>query len=155
MSLWIRPCNHTYTSSERAVGARTHARMTPGDGEFDASVWCHRVQRFMCPLCHLQTPCRKGCSRSSDCVRQGIQGSLALWQMRHDTLAGTFLMPTFVSAYQLVAEPRFYGLSGQQGMLQCQCRCGIWALLARGALTAVELVVTHASAKSYDAQAAK
>ena len=48
-----------------------------------------------------------------------------------------------------------HGLAGKKGMVECQRRGDIVAVLPRLELAAVNVVVAHASAKSYPAEAAK
>ena len=56
---------------------------------------------------------------------------------------------------QSAAEPRYRALAGKKGMVECQRRGDIVAVLPRLELAAVDVVVAHASAKSYAAEAAK
>ena len=56
---------------------------------------------------------------------------------------------------QSAAESRYRALAGQKGMVECQHRADTVAVLPRLELAAVDVVVPHASAKSYAAQAAK
>ena len=53
------------------------------------------------------------------------------------------------------AGPRYRALAGKKGMVERQRRCDIVAVLPRLELAAVDVVVAHASAKSYAAEAAK
>ena len=53
------------------------------------------------------------------------------------------------------AEPRYRALAGKKGMVECHRRGDIVAVLPRLELEAVDVVVAHASAKSYAAEAAK
>ena len=54
-----------------------------------------------------------------------------------------------------MAEPRYRALAGKKGMVECQRRGDIVAVLPRLELAAVDVVVAHASAKSSAAEAAK
>ena len=74
-------------------------------------------------------------------------------QMRHDNLANSMRL---VSACicQSAAEPRYRALAGK-GMVECQRWGDIVAVLPRLELVAVDVVVAHASSKSYAAHAAK
>ena len=58
---------------------------------------------------------------------------------------------------QSAAEPRYRALAGKKGMVECQRRGDIVAVLPRLELATVHVVVAHmhASAESYAAQAAK
>ena len=56
---------------------------------------------------------------------------------------------------QWAAGPRYRALAGKKGMVELQRRCDIVAVLPRLELAAVDVVVAHASAKSYAAEAAK
>ena len=76
-------------------------------------------------------------------------------QMRHDNLANALRVVVFACSCQSVAEPRYRALAGKKGMVECQCRGDIVAVLPRRELAAVDVVVAHASAKSYAAEAAK
>ena len=74
-------------------------------------------------------------------------------QMRHDDLANALRLVVSACSCQSAAEPRYRALAGKKGMVECQRRGDIVAVLPR--LAAVDVVVAHASAKSYAAQAAK
>ena len=58
---------------------------------------------------------------------------------------------------QAAAEPRYRALAGKKGIVECQRRGDIMTVPVRlrFALAAVDVVVAHASAKSYAAQAAR
>ena len=76
-------------------------------------------------------------------------------QMRHDNLANTLRLVVSACSCQSAAEPRYRALDGKKGMVKCQRRGNIVAVLPRLELAAVDVVVAHVSAKSYAAQAAK
>ena len=56
---------------------------------------------------------------------------------------------------QSAAEPRYRALAGKKGVIKCQCRGDVVAVLPRLELVAVDVVFAHASAKLYAAQAAR
>ena len=76
-------------------------------------------------------------------------------QMRHDNLANALRLVVSACRCQSAAEPRYRALVGKKGMVECQRRGDIVAVLPRLELAAVDVVVAHASAKSYAAEAAK
>ena len=75
-------------------------------------------------------------------------------QMRHDNLAYALRLVVPACSCHSAAEPRYRALAGKKGMVECQRRCAIVAVLPRFELAAVDVVVVHASTKSYAAQAA-
>ena len=76
-------------------------------------------------------------------------------QMHHDNLASAWHLVVSAYSCQSEAEPRYRALAGKKGMVKCQRRGDIVAVLPRFELAAVDVVVAHGSAKSYAAQAAK
>ena len=74
--------------------------------------------------------------------------------MRHDNLANALRLVVSACRCQS-AEPRYRALAGKKGMVECQRRGDIVAVLLRLELAAVDVVVGHASAESYAAQPAK
>ena len=74
-------------------------------------------------------------------------------QMRHDNLANALRLVVSACSCQSAAEPRYRALAGKKGMVECQRRGDIVAVLPRLELAAVDVVVAHASAKSYAAEA--
>ena len=76
-------------------------------------------------------------------------------QMRHNNLANALRLVVSAGSCQSAAEPRYRALAGKKGMVECQRRGDIVAVLPRLELAAVDVVVAHASAKSYAAEAAK
>ena len=76
-------------------------------------------------------------------------------QTCHDDLANDLRLVVSGCGCQSAAEPRCGALAGKQGMVECQRRGDIVAVLPRHELAAVDVVVAHVSAKSYAAQAAK
>ena len=78
--------------------------------------------------------------------------------MRHDNVANAMrLLHLQLSACscQSAAGLRCRVLAGKKSMVECQCRGDIVAVLPRLELSAVHVVVAHASSKSYAAQAAR
>ena len=75
-------------------------------------------------------------------------------QTRNDTLVFTLLLVASACSCQSEAEPRYRALGGKKGMVECQRRSDIVAMLPRLELAAVDVVVAHASATLYAAQAA-
>ena len=76
-------------------------------------------------------------------------------QLRHDNLENALRLVISACSCQSAAEPRYRDLPGKKGMVECQRRGDIVAVLPRLKLSAVDVVVANASAKSYAAQAAK
>ena len=76
-------------------------------------------------------------------------------QMLHDNLANALRLVVSACSCQSAAEPRYRALAGEKGMVECQRRGDIVAVLPRLELAAVDGVVVHASARPYTAQAAK
>ena len=76
-------------------------------------------------------------------------------RMRHDNLANALCLVVFACSCQSTAEPRYRALAGKKGMVECQRRGDVVAVLPRLELAAVDVVVAHAYGKSYAAQAAK
>ena len=75
-------------------------------------------------------------------------------QMRHDNLAYALCLVVSPYSCQSAAEPRYQALAGKKGMVECQ-RGDIVLVLPRLKLAAVDVVLAHASTKSYAAYAAK
>ena len=78
-------------------------------------------------------------------------------QMRHDAVADALRQVVSVCSCESAAELCYGALDGHQpeGMVECQRRGSIVTVLPRLELGAMDVVVEHASAKSYAAQAAK
>ena len=72
-------------------------------------------------------------------------------QMRHDNLANALRLVVSACSCQSAAEPRYRALAGKKVMVECQRRGDIVAVLPRVELAAVDVVVAHASAKTYAA----
>ena len=75
--------------------------------------------------------------------------------MWHDPLANALRLVVSAFDCQSAAEPHYWALPGKKGMVEFQRRGDIVAVLPRLELAALDVVVAHASAKSYAAQAAK
>ena len=75
--------------------------------------------------------------------------------MRHGKLANTLRLVVSAHSCQLAAEPRYRALAERKGMVECQLRGDIVAVLPRLELATVDVVVAHASAISFAAQASK
>ena len=76
-------------------------------------------------------------------------------QMRHDNLANALRLVVSACSCQLAVEPHYRALAGKNGMVECQRRGDIVAVLPWLELAAVDVIVAHAPAKSYAAQDAK
>ena len=76
-------------------------------------------------------------------------------QMRHEKLPNALRLVVSACSCQSAAEALYRALVCKKGLVECQRRGDIVAVLPRLALVAVDFVVAHASAKSYAAEAAK
>ena len=76
-------------------------------------------------------------------------------KMRHDNLANALRLVVPACSCNSAAEPRDRALAGKKGMEECQRRGDNVAVPPRLELAAVDVVVVHASAKPYAAEAAK
>ena len=147
------------SSSEGPAGAFMIAspggRMTHGNDMLDVSVW-HRLGHHVPaevgpPAAHMQ------CTRSAGVPAEADHAMVCekvakMTQMRPDNLANALRLVVSTCSRQSSAEPRYRALAGKKGMVECQRRGDIVAVLLE--LAAVDVVVEHASAKSYAAQAA-
>ena len=129
-------------------------RMTLGDDMFVVAVWHrlgHRVPDHVAPP---PCKCSAGVAAFPDhaMVCQKVAKST---QMRHDNLALALRLVASCTGCQSAAEPRYRALAGKQGMVKCQRRGDIVVVLPRLEMVAVDLVVSHASAQSYAANACK
>ena len=61
-------------------------------------------------------------------------------QMRHDNLANALRLVISACSCQSAAEPRYRALAGKKGMVECQRRGDIVAVLLRLELAAVDVV---------------
>ena len=76
-------------------------------------------------------------------------------QIRHDNLTNALHLVVSACSFQSAPGPRHQALAGRKGMFECQRLGDIVAVLPRLELAAVDVVVAHATAKSYTDQAAK
>ena len=75
--------------------------------------------------------------------------------MRHDNLANALRLVVYACSCQSAAEPRYRALASKKGMVECQRRGDFVSMLPQLELAAVDVVVAHASAKLYAAEAAR
>ena len=125
---------------------------------FVVSVW-HRLGHHV-PADVAPPPCKcsAGVAPEADLDHTMVCEKVAkMTQMRHDNLANALRLVVSACSCQSAAEPRYGALAGKaaKGMVECQRRGDIMAVLPRLELAAVDVVVAHASAKSYAAEAAK
>ena len=76
-------------------------------------------------------------------------------QMLHDNLTYALRLVVSACSCQSAAQPQYLALPWKKGMVKYQRRGEIVAALPQLVLAAVDVVVAHASAKSYTAQAVK
>ena len=108
------------------------------------------------PLTWSPPPCKGSAGDAAEADHAMVCNKGArMSQMRHDNLANALRLVISACSCQLPAEPRYSALSGKKGMGDCQCWGDIVAVLPRRDRAAVDVVVAHAYAKSYAAQAAK
>ena len=125
-------------------------RMTLGNDMFVVSVW-HHVPADVAPMpCN----CRAGIAAEVDHA-MACEKLAKMSQMCHDDLANALRPVVSACSCQSAAEPRYRALAGKKGMVECQRRGDIVAVLPRLEVAAVDAVVADASAKSYAAEAAK
>ena len=129
-------------------------RMTRGNNMFVVSVWQrlgHHVPGSVAPL-----PCKCRASVAAEADHAMVCEKVAkVTQMRHGNLANALRLVVSACSCQSAAEPRGQAQAGKKGMFECQRRGDIVAVLPRLELAAVNVVVAHASAKSYAAEATK
>ena len=80
---------------------------------------------------------------------------VSMIHVRHENLPNAVRLVASACSCRSVAEPRHRALAGEMGMGECQRRDDIVAVLSCLELAAVGVVVMHASAKTYAAQAPK
>ena len=155
---WQREAVRLRSSSGGPTGASLTAipggRMKLGNGMFVVAVW-HRLGHHD-PADVAPLPCK--CSAGVDAKAHHAmvrEKAAKMIQMRHANLANALRLVISACSWQSVAEPRYRALAGEKGMVECQRRGEIVAVLPRLELAAVDVVVAHAPAKSYAAQAAK
>ena len=132
------------------------ARMTLGNDMFVVSVW-HRLGHHV-PAEVAPPPCKCRAGVAAEADHAMVCEKVAkMTQMRHDYLANAWRLVASACSCQSAAEPRYQALAGKKGMVESQRRGDIVAVLRlpRLELAAVDVVVAHASAKSYAAKAAK
>ena len=129
-------------------------RMTLGNDMFVVSVW-HRMGHHV-PADVPPPPYKFREHIAAEADHAVVCEKVAkMTQMRHDNLANALRLVVSAYSYQSAAEPCYRALAGKKGMVECQRRGDIVAVLPRLELAAVDVVVAHASAKSYAAEAAK
>ena len=127
--------------------------MTLGNDMFVLAVW-HRLG-FRVPTDTAPPPCkcRAGVAATPDHAMVCKQVA-KMTQMRHDHLAHALRQVISAASLQSAMEPRYRALAGKRGLVECNRRGDIVAVLPRLELAAVDVVVAHAPAPSYAAQAA-
>ena len=98
--------------------------------------------------------CRAGVAAEADHAMV-CEKVAKMTQMRHDNLANALRLVVSACSCQSATEPRHRALAGKKGMVECQRRGDIVAVLPRLELAAVDVVVAQACAKSFAAEAAK
>ena len=150
----LRSSSAVPTSTGAFLTAIPGGHMTFGNYMFVASVW-HRLGHHVPPDVALPPRrCSAGVAAKVDhaMVRDKVA---KMTQMRHNNLANALRLVFSACSCQSAAEPPDRALAGKKGMVDCQRQGDIVAVLPRLALAAVDVLVVHASAKSYAAQAAK
>ena len=121
---------------------------------FVVSVWhClgHHVPTDVAP-----PPCKCSAGVAAEADHAMVCEKVAkMTQMRHNNLANALRLVVSACSCHSAAEPRSRALAGKKGMVECQRRGDIVAILPRLELAVVDVVVAHASSTSYAAQAAK
>ena len=122
------------SSSGGSAGAFLSAipggRMALGIGMFIVSVW-HRLGHHV-PADLAPPPCKCRAGVAAEADHAMIYEKVAkMTQMRHDNLASLNALRLVVSACscQSAAEPRYRVLAGKKGMVKCQRRGDIAAVL--------------------------
>ena len=128
--------------------------MTLGNDMFVVSVW-HRLGHHG-PADVAPPPWKFSAGVAAEVDHTMVCEKLArMAQMRHDNLANALRLVVSACSYLSAAEPRYRRLAGKKGKVECQHQGDIVAVLPQLELAAVEVVVAHASAKSYTAEAVK
>ena len=128
--------------------------MTPGNIMFVVSLW-HRLGHHV-PADVPPPPCKFSAGVPAEADHAMVCEKVArMIQMRYDNLANALRLVVSACSCQSVAELRYRALAGKKSIVECQRRGDIVAVLPRYALAAVNVVVAHASVKSYAAQAAQ
>ena len=128
-------------------------RMTLGDDMFVVSVWYHLGHLVPADVAAPPDQCSAGIAGKADHALV-CENVAKVSQMRHDILANASRQVVSTCTCQSAAEPSYQALAGMKGMVECQRRGDIEAVLPRLRLAAVDVVVAHASAKLYAAEAA-
>ena len=129
-------------------------RMTLGDDE-SRYVWLAPpgAPRSRSTCSPPQCKCSAGVAAEADHAMV-CEKVARMTHVRHDNLANALRLVVSACRCQS-AEPRYRALAGKKGIVECQRRGDIVAVLLRLELAAVDVVVAHASAESYAAQPAK
>ena len=129
-------------------------RMTLGNEMFNVSVWQRLGHHVPADVAPSPCKCRAGVAAKADHAM--VCGKIAkMTQIRHDDLANALRLVVSACSCQSAAEPRYRALAGKKRIVECQRRGDIVAVLPRLELSVVDVVVAHASAKSYAAEAAE
>ena len=132
----------------------TGDRMAFGNDMFVVSVW-HRLGHQV-PADVAPPPCTCSAGVAAEAYHAMVCEKIAkMTQMPHHNLANALQLVVSACSCQSAVEPRYQAMTSQKGMVECQRRGDIVAVLLRLALAAVDVMVAHAPAKSYAAQAAK
>ena len=128
-------------------------RMTLGNDMFVVSVW-HRLGHHV-PPDMAPPPCKCSAGVAAEADHLMVCEKVAkMTEMRHDNVANALRLVVSACSCQSAAQPRYRALAGKKGMVECQRRCDILAVLPWLELAAVDDVVAHAPANSNAAQAA-
>ena len=121
---------------------------------FIVSVWHHLGHNAPANVALTPCKCSAGVDAEADhamvCEKVG-----KITQMRHDNLTNALRLVVSACSCQSAAEPRYRAMASKKGMVECQRRGDIVAVLSRLELAAVDVAVARASAKSNPAEAAK
>ena len=149
--------NHTRDAARlrRLSGGRAGAfptaipggRMTLGNDKFLVSMW-HRLGHHV-PTGVAPAPCNCSAGAAAEADHAMVCEKVAkMTQMRHDNLANASRLVLSACSCQSAAELRYRALACKKGIVECQRRGDIVAVLPRPELAAVDVVVAHAPAKS-------
>ena len=127
--------------------------MTLGNDMFVVSVWHRPGHQVPADVAPPPCKCRAGVAAEADHAMV-CEKVAKMTQMRHDNLANALRLVVPACSCQSAAEPCYRALAGKKGMVEYQRRGDIVAVLPRLELAAVDVMVAHASAKSYAAEAA-
>ena len=122
--------------------------MTLGNDMFVVSVW-HRlglhISADVAP-----PPCKCSAGVNPEAEHAMVCEKVAkMTQMRQDNLANALRLVVSACTSQSAGDSCYRALAGKKDMVECQCRGDIMAVLPQLELAAVDVVVAHASAKSY------